>query len=169
MLYSGIREIAKTGDLLLVNGDTFVSKLIRYFTEESFSHVAMLFWLDKNLFVAEMIEGVGFRISPASQWVNLVGGEIYYGESPSEVNCDELIIDKKILSYRADLKKQEYGYLSLILIYISQYTGLKVNSAKKVCSTFVQDIWESCGVKFDRMSDPGDFEDFCTKIIKLER
>lgn len=59
----------KTGDLLACRGSWFVSKLIRWWTQEEFSHVAIACWISFNgeppkLAILESMEGSGVRILP---------------------------------------------------------------------------------------------------------
>ncbi|HMM59450.1 MAG TPA: hypothetical protein PKC25_04875, partial [Candidatus Rifleibacterium sp.] len=105
MIYSDLREIAKTGDIILLGGTGVVSRIIRVLTGQSISHVAALFWLDGGLFIAEMVEGVGYQIVPASQRLSAMKGIVYFGQAPKVVQDDPDSIMRVISLYRADIAK----------------------------------------------------------------
>lgn len=165
MTYQDARPNIKTGDILLVQGSAFFSKIIRTLTGESFSHVALLHWRDDGLWVAEFVEGTGYQLMPASQWMaGRVKDTVFWGVAPKVVQADPADILKLIDSYRADKSKQGYGYLSLFTVLWAQITGKDYKPAQKVCSTFVQAAWESTGYHFNQTADPGDYLDLCQAI-----
>lgn len=168
MIYSEMRLSAKTGDLLLVKGKGFFSQMVRVVTGESISHVALLFWLDGGLFVAEMIEDNGYQILPASQWFPGAAGPVLFGCAPKVVqDCPKTILGT-IARYRDDKKRQRYGYLSLLKVWWAQITGKQIKVHQRVCSTFVQDVWEQCGFHFQQTADPGDYLGLCRFISAME-
>jgi hypothetical protein len=168
MTYSEMRQLAQTGDVLLVEGKGFFSKMVRVVTGESISHVALLFWLDGGLFVAEMIEGKGYQIMPASQWFPRAAGPVLFGAAPVSVQSRGDTILAIIASYRDTKKKQRYGYLSLLKVWWAQITGQQIKVHQRVCSTFVQDVWEQCGFHFAQLADPGDYLALCRYVCAVE-
>ena len=167
MNYSEMRLAAKTGDILLVEGKGFFSRLVRVVTGESISHVALLFWLDGGLFVAEMIEGKGYQILPASQWFP-AAGPVLFGCAPQVVQDLPKTILRTIAKYRDNKKQQRYGYCSLLKVWWAQVTGKQIKVHQRVCSTFVQDVWEQCGFHFKQTADPGDYLGLCRFISAME-
>ncbi|PLY04755.1 MAG: hypothetical protein C0622_02285 [Desulfuromonas sp.] len=170
MTYADIRAIAKTGDVFAVQGNGMVSKIIRVLTGESYSHVAMLVWLDEGLFVAEFVEFVGYQIMPASEWVRRrQGQELIYCEGPKCVRACPQPVKEDAVGYRnASVAARWYGYISLFLILYSQITGRKVHVIQKVCSTFVQKCWAAAGHYLPRTADPGDIVKACPTTHRIE-
>ena len=168
MTYEDVRKRAQSGDLVLLEGNGFVSKAIRVLTGQSISHVAMLVWLHDGLFIAEMTEGNGYQLTPASQRVGSMAGIIYYGEAPKVVQAKPGCIVEQVSLYRADKKRQRYGYLSLVKIWWAQLWHKSYTPARKVCSTFVQETWEKCGYHFAQTADPGDFVGICQYVARIE-
>jgi len=168
MTYAEVRERAKNGDVLLLEGSGFVSKFIRVFTGQSISHVAALVWLEDGLFIAEMIEGTGYQLKPASERIKGYKGIVYFGEAPKVIHDNPDCVKSKILAYRADKSKQEYGYFSLLSVWWAQIRHEQMKVKKKVCSTFIQEIWEGCGYKFKQLADPGDYVNLCQSIAKID-
>lgn len=169
MTYPELREQAQNGDVILLEGSGFVSKFIRVFTGQSISHVALLVWLDSGLFIAEMIEGVGYQIKPASERIPAYKGIVYYGKAPKVVNDSPGCILKSVLEYRADKSKQRYGYFTLFSVWWSQIRHKNIEVKKKVCSTFIADVWNWCRFKFSETPDPGNYVNLCQFISKVDR
>ena len=66
MNYSEVRPQIKSGDIIAVRDKTFTSKLIRYFSGESFSHVAIAWRCGRHVMLIEAHMGTGIRIRPMS-------------------------------------------------------------------------------------------------------
>lgn len=169
MTYQEMRVAAKSGDVLLVRGN----RLVRIFTAESVSHVAVLVWMPKGggLWVFEFVEGEGYQSMPASQWFAARSGQkIYYGKAPALVRFEADKIYKATTRYRT-LKpiRRWYGWFSLITVWASQVIRRPIPVWAKVCSTFVQEVWESAGWQgFTRTADPGDFLEKCQSVAPVE-
>jgi len=169
MTYAEMREIAETGDVLLVRGNM----LVRIFSAESYSHVALLVWLDDGsggLWVFEFVEGKGFQAMPASQWfAGRSRQRIYYGTAPEVVRFNGSVAKNLALSYRVKRPvRRVYGYLSLLVVWASQVTGLRLPVWLRVCSTFVQECWEATGYTgLKRTADPGDIAEVCQSLTPI--
>lgn len=155
MNYLEMKQVARTGDLVLCKDRTLIGILIRIFTAESFNHVAVLVWLDKGLWIAEMTSHAGFNLVPASEWFEARrNSELLYCQAPGSVHKEEEIILKKIFMARS--RKYRYSFLTLVRVWFSQIFNRHINGLL-VCSTFAQDLWESTGFsRFKRLADPGD-------------
>jgi hypothetical protein len=165
--YKTIRERVKNGDVLVVQGKGFVSGLIRVLTGESYSHVGMLLWMDKGLFVAEYKEFKGFQIVPASTWVSSVleaGDTPYFGKSPQIVSSSS----QSVFDEALDFRKKPYGYLSLIKVWASQITRWKIKTRRFVCSTFVQYVWAKAGYNIKGTADPGDIASHVNYLSRID-
>ena len=175
MNYSDARKRIKTGDVILVAGKSWISKIIKFLTGESYSHIAMFVWMGDNLWISEMREFRGYQWLPASQWIaiNSAGADLVWGHAPQAVlnNSD------KVRDYALDerMPLARYGYSQLIKVFLSRFFACWDNDPETrgmpaVCSTYIQSQWSACGVKFKyRYADPGDFEKLATGSIKLEK
>lgn len=164
--YKDVRAKAKTGDVVMVEGSGLISILIRMFTGEKISHIGMLVWIGEALFVAEFKEFKGFRLLPASLWIDDCfeeGSNVYYGRAPAMVRDNHETISASIFNYRA----QSYGYLSLLKIFFAQLFRVNIKIRRLVCSTFVQKMWSHEGYRFDRNADPGDYIELCDYVSRV--
>jgi len=164
--YEEIRGQIKTGDIVLVKGDGVIGKIIRALTAESYSHVALFLWLDGGLWIAEMREGVGFNMQPASQWFDNSKDSCMVGFAPEPVRVvPDLIIDF-VMKSRAD--KLRYSYFTLFTVWLSQLIG-RVLPAGNVCSTWVEKAWRLGGLSIIGTPDPGDFAQHCTDLKPIRK
>ena len=166
MKYLAMRQVALNGDVLMVEGRGLFSTLIRVLTGQQISHVALLVWIDTTLWVAEMKEGIGYRLQPASLWVEDVlasGATLYYGTAPEQVLKRPADVRVEVLKHR----QESYSYWSLLPVWWAQITRRQI-TAGLVCSTFVQRIWEKTEYRFSQTADPGDFLRLCGPVMALE-
>lgn len=162
MTYAEFREVAQTGDVLLVRG----SLLVRIFSAESISHVALVVWMPNGgLWVFEFVEGVGYQGLPASEWFERRKDQtILHGVAPKSVRIYAFKIVEFVTSYRnKNSWKKKYGWGTLLVVWLSQITGRKYNTLMEVCSTFVQEAWEHAKyMGFTKVADPGEFLLHCS-------
>lgn len=155
--YAQLRTFAKTGGVLGVKGKGLVSNVIKFFTREEYSHVAMLVWIENGLWVFEFVEGIGYQCMPASQWFELREGQtIFYGPPPKIVTENGQALVDRALSFRGSKFRRHYGYFSTVRIFFAQFLNTNNKTIFKVCSTFIQDCWTHAGYTFNQTADPGD-------------
>ena len=169
MTYQELRQLAMTGDVLLVRGSMWV----RLLTAESYSHAALLVWDEADgLWVYEFLEGQGYQSMPASQWFEERAGrgqELYYGEAPEIVRAQPWRVTQAARSYRDRGLRRRYGWLSLLTVWWSQIRGKRLPVWFRVCSTFVQECWEAAGFQeFERTADPGDIAMVCDTLHRID-
>ena len=169
MTYQELRQVAMTGDVLLVRGSMWV----RLLTAESYSHAALLVWDEADgLWVYEFLEGQGYQSMPASQWFEERAGrgqELYYGEAPEIVRAQPWRVTQAARSYRDRGLRRRYGWLSLLTVWWSQIRGKRLPVWFRVCSTFVQECWEAAGFQeFERTADPGDIAMVCDTLHRID-
>lgn len=168
MNYEELRRCARSGDALLVSGKGFFSRIIRIATATNISHVAMLVWISDTLWVAEMKEGRGYTLTPASIWVldATESATVYYGKAPAVVRNNGERVTERALHYR----NRKYGWLSLSRVWLGQFFRGYRKTLTIVCSTFVGRVWnEASGHNlFSKIPTPGDIFNLCTPIRKID-
>lgn len=157
MDYPTLRKLAKDGDVLMLEGQGLVSLLVRMATGQQISHVAMLVWIDGGLWVAEMQELRGYRLTPASARVPELcqAGFVYFGQAG-------IVSTSAILDTVKHFRGARYSYWTLFTVWLAQLFRFRA-PAKLVCSTFVQRCWEAAGKTFTQTADPGDFMRLCLR------
>ncbi len=163
--YAWLRANAGSGDVLLVESRRVGGTAIRMLTGQQFSHVAMLIWNEGGLWVAEMLGRGGYTLTPASERLPEMckGAHLYFGEAPEAVTTQPGIVTRTALKYRGS----RYSWWTLISVWFSQVTRSKTPNGL-VCSTFVQRVWEACGITFSQTADPGDFLGLATSVSRIE-
>lgn len=155
MKLADVPKTAVTGDLLATSSNV----AIRIATGESYSHVAMLVFVDGLLMVFETVGKGGFRAISYWQWANENGHKkISYVVAPAIVR-QRFADVRNIAVAHLDNKggtNHWYGFLSLPLVWLSQITGHKYSQWHPVCSTVVQTFWNASGWKLGWLADPGD-------------
>ena len=137
--YAQLRANARTGDLLALKGRGIASYLVRIFTATSWSHVAVLLWVDEGLWVCEMAWS-GYRMRPASQWVPEQSADVWWCRAPEFIK--EECATEVLLAHRG----RPYSYWSLITTWISNLLNRRLPSGD-ICSELAQNLVESCGGK----------------------
>ena len=170
MKYSELRDKIKTGDVLAVKGAGFFSSLIRVFTGESYSHVAMFVWDVGGLFVFEFVEGVGYQSMPASEWLRRRSKQrVLCCIAPETIHENAFEVSIAAKSYRnAKAAQRSYGWLSLLKVWVSQITSKRFKVRQLVCSTFVQHCWQAGQVTLNNTADPGTIVAACHTYYSVE-
>jgi len=166
MNYTAVRASAVTGDVIMAQGFSPVSRLIRAFTGEKVSHIGMLLWLGDGLFISEFVEFKGYNLLPASLWVEDLlskGDHLFYGKAPASVREASSDVARKAFKWR----RARYGYLTLPKIWWSQWSQSQLTVDRVVCSTYIDDMWKP-NFEFPKTSDPGDYFDYAEDINRVE-
>lgn len=154
--YQDARPDLRSGDVLMCKTRKRASIIIRALTAESINHVAMIVIApDTGVWVAEMVEGEGFRLRPASLWIQEQAGQVVlWGMAPDPVRGHPALWDDCLATREQD---PEYSWRTLIRVWWSQLTRRPVKGWL-VCSTWVQARWVARGYAWSsRLADPGDF------------
>lgn len=117
-MYSDVRHMLKTGDLVFFSGEGFVSNLIKIVTRSQWSHVGMvvrldeldsvLLWESTTLSNAEDIDGTykhGVQLVSLSDRINLYRGEVAYRLIDFDRTPEQL---SALGALRAELKDRPY-------------------------------------------------------------
>lgn len=160
--YPELRRNVRTGDILAVKG----SLLVRVFTGETYSHVALILRLRGGVWVAEYRERKGYQLLRLSEWVRQNRkAQYWWGSAPVEVfkNPD------KVVDAAIQFRGHSYSYWTLIMVWLSQLFRRKM-PGKFVCSTFVQRVWETTDWKLKppKLADPGDIAAACRSLVPCD-
>ena len=171
MKYSDLRDQIQTGDLMLIEGERFASRVIEVFTRGRFSHVGV-FWRDTagGVWIAEEIESIGYHCVPASSALSEQSGDVYLGVAPAPVRQQPDKVMEVVQKFRSDKNLQPYGWITLPRVLAAHF-GAHIDPEKvqAVCSIFAQRCYMACGIKFETLCDPSDFDGLVagTELIEI--
>jgi len=119
MNYDQARERIETGDLIAVRGkEGLLTPFTKFFTRSPYTHVGIAFWMNGGLWMSEINGGRNHAI-PLSQ---LADSEFDVYERPPGLS----IADMLEAINEALREKIDYGYLSLPVIGLINFLGIKV-------------------------------------------
>lgn len=156
MRYEQIRDGAEDGDTLMIEGRGPFSMLVRILTGRSISHVAMLIWIDTGLWVVEMREFTGVRLTPASQWVEHYSARatVYYGKAPDSIRAQG---GEKVMQAALAQRWDRYNYAELVILWLSRVLRFQWRGSR-ICTSMIARCWAAGdGMTFMRAPFPGDY------------
>ena len=175
MNYQELRTAIKTGDYGLCQGTQAAAKVIEFLTGLD-SHVFKFVWIGDGLWCAEEWEEIGFQLLPASlklqyYWDMNPGGVVKLGIAPDIVRSNPQAGMGLISTYRVDKNLRPYGGMKTFAEIAASELGWRIDPMKvqAVCSTFCQQYDIACGMKYDRLFAPSDFEKVAVQIVEIER
>lgn len=171
MNYKETRQRIKTGDTLLGAGNWPVSRLVRLFTGQQFSHVGIAIWLQianrPRLCMFESMEGRDVRIVPlyktliTQYWKN--GGKMWYAPIIEPTIDGDKVADF-YLQHWGDLYANKYQFLvgmSGLIRLIRQFRGANIDTDENKwhCSEIAIRALMAQGYKHEKdpsITTPGD-------------
>lgn len=69
MLFHDVAEQIQDGDFLFFRGKAIYTRVIKFWTQSRYSHVAVAVWIKQRLFVAEAVEGRGVQLYPLDKYL----------------------------------------------------------------------------------------------------
>lgn len=147
--YKTIRENIQSGDLVFCSGYSRFSKLIKWFTGSTFSHVAMVYRIeaiDKVLIFESSRKG-GVHLTPLSYYVKKYDGRVMWAKVSARAEPEDL---HHAFKYGFELLNKPYDKSELWHIFkrIVFRWGKRVRNAEYVCSELVQSCYRKAGVSF---------------------
>lgn len=159
--YDTIKGEIRTGDILFCSGNYQFSKIVRFFSKSLFTHVAIVFWRNRQLFLLECEISIGVRVVPFYEYVENYNntnkpynGNLFLGrhEITNDHTKAEMLID-----YAMHFVNRRFDNTTLawILLRIITKIGRYKEKDAYICSDFVEKCFRKIGVQFPR--DPGGF------------
>ena len=163
-----VKQMAQTGDVLLVRGTSSEQRAIQLACPP-FCHVAQLVRLPTALMVVEILEPNGYQSMTFEDWMQVRSGdEVFFGQAPDQVRKGGQAILNRQAVYQAH-KDREYDFSALPLVWLSQVTGKTYVEGGEVCSLLIRDDWEAAGYKVPGDPSPGSFLALCESISPVRK
>lgn len=159
--YDEVEDKIKTGDILFCSGNYHFSKIVRFLSDSLFTHVAIVFWRSRQLFLLECEISIGVRVVPFSEYVRNYNntnkpynGDLFLGrhEITNDYTKAELLIEHAMHFVN---RRFDHTMLAWILLRIITKIGQYKEKDAYICSDFVEKCFRKIGVQFP--SDAGGF------------
>lgn len=163
--YDQIRERIQDGDVLLFQGLSWISRLIRWVSNSPYSHAGIALWWQERLMVIQAA-GRGVEILAASTAVRRYDGQVDWWQPNEDVRAR---LNVKVLIHSSfDELGKPYGVLPLAALAARMFRGkergnpdAKGKVANYFCSQLVSRCYRRAGVdlvrdKADQDTSPGD-------------
>jgi uncharacterized protein YycO len=152
--YQDIRSTLKSGDLLFTSGNYLISKAIQKMTNSPWSHVGIVFELDKlnRILLLESVEDMGVRFAPLSKYIrDYEKNKPYKGyvvlARCSDVNSSTV---NNLARFGIDKLTQPYDKdeIAKIMARITLGIGKKERDREYICSELVYECFSKAGKEF---------------------
>lgn len=167
MKYDEAKSKIEDGDVILVKGESgFLTPFTRFFTRSPYTHAGVAFWMNGDLWMAEINGGKNHAI-PLSQLSGVESYEVF--KRPVEVHPEDVL--KSILKALSVMTK--YGLAALPVIGLLDFLKLKVFVHWRkilVCSGWTVMILEDAGwSEHSRIVSPADLSEMLELKLTVEK
>lgn len=152
--YQQMRSKLKSGDLLFASGDYLISKAIQKFTVSPWSHVGIVFKLERldRILLLESVEDIGVRFAPLSKYLtDYEDGKPYKGRVVL-ARCKD--VDSEMVRSLAKFgingltRPYDKDEIAKIMARIALGLGKKERDREYICSELVYECFSSAGKEF---------------------
>ena len=159
--YSMLRTMIKNGDTIAVNGNSLISKAIKFITKENISHTGIALWQDDRLFVVEMDMDKNVMV-PLSQYEHNEL-HVYRHKSNIEISSNTIL----------DLLKQpvNYGWIDIVKLFGYKTLGVsfltKDTTNAMICTSLNQKCYKQSNIDItEGLITPGEL---CAQLELIGR
>ena len=147
--YSDSRKTISSGDVLLYEGETFYSWIIKKVTRSRFSHSGIAVWWNERLMVMEAVSR-GVVVTPLSASVGHYKGHVHWYTSKRLLNEEDR---KRMIIFAQEELGKDYALWTAIWVGIKLIFNWKPEERdelkqeqKLFCSAYVAQIYNSIGI-----------------------
>ena len=147
--YSEVRKTVASGDVLLYEGETFFSWIIKKVTRSRFSHSGIAVWWNERLMVMEAVSR-GVVVTPLSASVGQYKGHVHWYASKRPLGEGDR---KRMIVFAQEELGKEYALWKAVWVGIRLVFNWKTEERdelkreqKLFCSAYVAQIYNSIGV-----------------------
>jgi hypothetical protein len=147
--YLDVRKEIRAGDVLLFQGQGFLSRVIRRVTHGKYSHSALVMPAWHNRLLVMQAEATGVEIAPASKAVDCYPGKVDWWALAEEAH--QQLQSEKFLDALLEPVGKPYDFLGVIWLGLLKALHLKTRMpARKpssyFCSDYVAEVLSKGGV-----------------------
>jgi hypothetical protein len=163
--YRQARPIIQTGDVLLFQGLTRISRFIRWGSKSAYSHAGLALWWDDRLMVVQSASR-GVELLPASTAVDRYAGQVDWWQPREDIR--ERLDVRAMVNASFDELGKPYAVWPLVALVMRMFRGEewghsdeKYGTESYFCSQLVSRCYRKAGVdlmpgKADADTSPGD-------------
>lgn len=152
--YQDIRSTLRSGDLLFASGDYLMSKAIQKFTVSPWSHVGIVFKLERldRILLLESVEDMGVRFAPLSKYLTDYEDRKPYKGRVVLARCKD--VNSEIVSGLAKFgiseltRPYDKDEIAKIMARIALGLGKKERDREYICSELVYECFSHAGREF---------------------
>jgi hypothetical protein len=150
LVYSDVRDQIRTGDILLFQGTSWLSRVIRWGSRSDYSHAGFAAWWDRRLLVFQA-SGRGAEVLPMSSAVDAYDGQVdWYSLRPDyRLNREG---EDQLVTHAVTLLGRSYSSAGLVDLMwrmaIGRFRGLsdpKASPESLFCSQYVSYCFRQVG------------------------
>ena len=152
--YAELRNRLRSGDLFFASGDYLISNAIQSFTKSPWSHVGIVFRLDKidRVLLLESVEDMGVRLVPLSKYLSdYADGKAYKGRcvlARSSATSKETVAVLAKFGIDELTRPYDKDEIARIIARIALGRGKRARDREYICSELVQECFARAGKTF---------------------
>ncbi len=147
--YSSSRSTIADGDILLYEGETFFSKIIKKVTHSRFSHAGIAVWWNERLMVMEAVSR-GVVVTPLSINIQHYSGHVHWFAAKRDLGEEErtgmILFAQEELGKEYALWKAIWVGIKLVFKWKPEERDELRREQKLFCSAYVAQIYNSIGI-----------------------
>lgn len=147
--YARMRGIIADGDVLLYEGSTFYSRIVKKVTRSRFSHAGITVWWNERLMVMEAV-GRGVVVTPLSLNVGHYHGHVHWFTAKENLSRDQR---RRMIIYAQGELGKEYALWNAIWVGIKLLFNWRPEQRDRLrrqrkffCSSYVAQIYNAVGI-----------------------
>jgi hypothetical protein len=161
--YDDKRLLIQNGDVLLYEGEGFLSWCIKTLSRSKYSHSGIAVWWNDRLMVMEAIRK-GVVVTALSRNVSHYHGNVEWRTAIQEITPDRRL---DLVRYAQKQLGNEYNFIEAIVIGIKIIImkclnrvlarfgkEMAITDRRVICSQFVAETYESIGIRIERKVAP---------------
>lgn len=152
--YAELRNRLHSGDLFFASGDYLISNAIQSFTKSPWSHVGIVFRLDKidRVLLLESVEDIGVRLVPLSKYLSdYADGKAYKGRcvlARSSATNKETVAALAKFGIDELTRPYDKDEIARIIARIALGRGKRARDREYICSELVHECFARAGKTF---------------------
>jgi hypothetical protein len=174
--YTDVRLEFKDGDILLFQGKSLYSRIMKLITHSKYSHSGIVIWWNERLMCMDVVAR-GVIVQPLSRKLQDYKGEVDWFSTKKEVPLTPEKRKDMVIFAQQELGKN-YAFWRVFWLGVKTFLKIKLSDkdlkqspAKLYCAMYVSETYKSVGLDLDihranRNTTPGDIAE--SKLLEMK-